>query len=579
MTTSRSHLLAMEKSVARADARATPLKLSGADDLRAKLEAGLATGDVASVMAVFDALMQKHDELGQKHDALAAKLERRELLIRHYQRVIYGRSSEKLSDDDVRQLVLLYGATEEEASAAEPQLVAREPADVEPEEQDRGGGRTKKGRHPGRTRLSASLERIVRDVPVSADERACCHCGTEMTTLRYVEHERVEFVPAKFVVHVERREVVVCKAPGCRKDAATAERVSTPAIETRVAPSVLAHLIEAKCDDALPIHRQRDQFARLGFEVPVNTLYGYWTCATDLLLPVADAVFGTVLDDPLCVAMDDTGIDVLDDSRGTGKYRGHLWCICGTTPLVAFRFTETWDADEIEPWIRATRPDAFIQIDDYKGYSALYEDVDGSKAPLVPPHRRLGCMMHVRRRFHEALKLGDKRAGFAVEMIRRIYEVEERARGKPPDEILKLRTEHSVPLLDSFDKWVDELRPKLGTTGYLADAARYAAAQRPFIRRCFTDGRFAIDNGRVERAIREPALGRKNFLFTGSPAAGARLAAAYTLVLSCRALGISTHDYLVDVISRIAAGWPARRLVELMPHNWAALRTSTAASA
>jgi transposase len=578
LTTSRSILFAAEKSVARADARATPLTLSGSDDLRAKLEAGLAIGDVASVLSVFDALMQKHDELGQKHDALAAKLQRRELLIRHYQRVIYGRSSEKLSDDDVRQLVLLYGATEEEASVAEPRLVAREPADVEPEEQDRSGGRTKKIRHPGRTRLSTTLERIVRDAPVPANERACCHCGTEMTTLRYVEHERVEFVPAKFVVHVERREVVVCKAAGCRKDAATAERVSTPA-ETRVAPSVFAHLIESKCDDALPIHRQCDQFARLGFEVPVNTLYGYWAYATDLLLPVADAVFGTVLDDALCVAMDDTGIDVLDGSRATGKYRGHLWCVCGTTSLVAFRFTESWDADEIEPWIRATRPDAFIQIDDYKGYSALYEDVDGSKAPLVPPHRRLGCMMHVRRRFHEALKLGDKRAGFAVEVIRRIYEIEERARGKPPDEILKLRTEHSLPLLDSFDKWIDDLRPKLGTTGYLAEATRYASAQRPFIRRCFTDGRFAIDNGRVERAIREPAIGRKNFLFTGSAAAGARLAAAYTLVLSCRALGISTHDYLVDVITRIAAGWPARQLVELMPQNWAASRRSTAASA
>ncbi|MBL8947394.1 MAG: transposase domain-containing protein [Myxococcales bacterium] len=67
-------------------------------------------------------------------------------------------------------------------------------------------------------------------------------------------------------------------------------------------------------------------------------------------------------------------------------------------------------------------------------------------------------------------------------------------------------------------------------------------------------------------------LGRKNFLFTGSVAAGARLAAAYTLVQSCRALGISTHEYLVDVLNKIANAWPARRLVELMPHNWAEAR-------
>ena len=142
-------------------------------------------------------------------------------------------------------------------------------------------------------------------------------------------------------------------------------------------------------------------------------------------------------------------------------------------------------------------------------------------------------------------------------------------RGKPPDERLAARQTKSVPVLDVFDAWVDDTRAKLGTTGHLAEALGYAHDQREFIRRCFSDGRFEIDNGRVERAIREPALGRKNFLFTGSLAAGERLAAAYTLVQSCRALGVSTRDYLIDVITKIAGGWPARRLAELMPQRWA----------
>ena len=44
-----------------------------------------------------------------------------------------------------------------------------------------------------------------------------------------------------------------------------------------------------------------------------------------------------------------------------------------------------------------------------------------------------------------------------------------------------------------------------------------------------------------------------------------RLAAAYSLVHSCRALGTPTREYLIDVIRKLEAGWPARRLAELMP--------------
>lgn len=182
--------------------------------------------------------------------------------------------------------------------------------------------------------------------------------------------------------------------------------------------------------------------------------------------------------------------------------------------------------------------------------------------------------MHVRRRFHDALKLGDKRAAKPVKWIAELYKVEKNARGRSPDERLALRTEHSLPLLDEFDAWVDEREGRLGKTSKLAEAVRYAKQQRAFVRRCFTDGHLEIDNGAVERAIREPALGRKNFLFTGSAVAARRLAAAYSLVQTCRALGLPTRDYLLDVITKIERRWPARRLTELLPHRWAELHSA-----
>jgi hypothetical protein len=180
-------------------------------------------------------------------------------------------------------------------------------------------------------------------------------------------------------------------------------------------------------------------------------------------------------------------------------------------------------------------------------------------------------MMHVRRRFHDALKLGDKRASEPIAFIRELYVIEAEAKeaGMDADARLVLRTQRSLPWLDKLDAWVDAHHKTLLPKERLGEACNYALAQRPFVRHCFSDGRVEIDNGLVERAIREPAIGRRNFHFTGSEKAAERLAAAYTLVQSCRALGISTRDYLIDVITKLEAGWPLRRIAELVPDRWA----------
>ncbi|HEX5660555.1 MAG TPA: IS66 family transposase [Polyangiales bacterium] len=400
-----------------------------------------------------------------------------------------------------------------------------------------------------------------------AEQRLCVCCQHEMQTVDVVEHERVEYVPAKVVVHVERREKLACRQSGCRGDITTAPRSEESGGRRRAGASLWAQLIEAKCDDGLPVERQRDQWLRLGFDVPANTLYTYWTHATSLLVPLAKIVHSMVLAEDI-VGVDDTSLPVLDKSRKAGIYKGHLWCFTGKR-LVAYAFTESWSADEVAPFLFAIN--GFIQCDDYKGYSRELKMPDGSRRVLVLPEQRLGCLMHVRRRFHEALKLGDKRAARGIELIAQLYDVERVAKeqGLGAAERLALRVERSLPVLDQFDAWVDQLRLTCLPTSPLGKVVGYAAHQRPFVRRCFTDGRFEIDNGHTERVLREPCIGRKNYLFTGSAAAAERLAAAYTLVQSCRLLGFGARDYLIDVLTKLDAGWPMRRIAELVPDRWA----------
>jgi transposase len=372
------------------------------------------------------------------------------------------------------------------------------------------------------------------------------------------------------LVYEEPREKLACRNPACRKDIVTAPRPGGEGARRRAGASLLAYLVESKCDDGMPIDRLRDQLHRLGFDIPINTLYTYWTHATKLLLPVAEILRAQVLADPI-VRVDDTALPVLDKTHKSGIYKGHLWVFAGVGPLVAYTFTKGWTADEISPYLSVI--DGFIQCDDYKGYSTQVTLPDGNKRTLVDPARRLGCMMHVRRRFHEALKLGDKRAARGIELIGALYEIERIAKdaGAGAEQRLELRSDFSLPLLDAFEAWVDDLTPRTLPRSPLGEALGYARHQRAYVRRCFTDGRFEIDNGLAERILREPCSGRKAYLFTGSEDAAHRLAGAYSLVQSCRLLGISTRDYLIDVLNKLDAGWPLRRIHELVPDQWARL--------
>ncbi len=113
-------------------------------------------------------------------------------------------------------------------------------------------------------------------------------------------------------------------------------------------------------------------------------------------------------------------------------------------------------------------------------------------------------------------ELGDKRAGFAVEVIRRLYEREAGQKDSTPEQRLAARLEHSLPLLAAFDHWIRRAR---GEAGQHRKAGR-SRALREGAARVHPALVCEIDNGRVARAIREPKIGRKNLLSTGRGALG-----------------------------------------------------------
>ena len=514
--------------------------------------------------------------------------ERLTWLVARANRFRFGRSTEKLSREELNELLLALGG---DASMVAPGTEPAVPTPPEPEQVDdaspvdepESAGATpdvpekkpKKRKRVRSMKIGPDVERIVTVVPLSKEECTCALCGAEMKVFGHVDHERIRYVPARIVVDVERREKAGCER--CRKDILVAPRRLTPAVARKVDASLLAKLVAEKCVLGLPLDRQRREIARLGLDIPDKTLQSYWAYATDLLEPIADATLSLVFGKSI-VAVDDSHLKTLDKGAKNGIFRGHLWCFVGTDgpvggpETIGYGYTPSWDAAEIADWFSAIEGD--IQCDGYAGYAREVElDDEGDKtAVAVPPERRLGCGMHIRSKFHDALLAKDLRAAVPLKHLADLYAIEAdcKARSLDAEARGEVRRRLSVPILDALDSWVDGIHPKLLPKSPLRRATTYAINQRAFFRRCFEDGRFEIDNGRVERRIRLFAVARRGFLFTGSVRGGERLAVAFTLVDNCLALGIDPERYLVDVIDRLERDWPLRRLSELIPANWAA---------
>ena len=102
----------------------------------------------------------------------------------------------------------------------------------------------------------------------------------------------------------------------------------------------------------------------------------------------------------------------------------------------------------------------------------------------------------------------------------------------------------------------------------LAEAIGYALNNWMALNRYADVGYLSIDNNAAERALRTVAIGRKNWLFAGSDKGGRTAAILYSMVGTCKRLGIDPWTYLRDVLTRLPE-LPADRLPDLLTNVWA----------
>ena len=137
-------------------------------------------------------------------------------------------------------------------------------------------------------------------------------------------------------------------------------------------------------------------------------------------------------------------------------------------------------------------------------------------------------------------------------MIRRLYDVEDRARPLDDDARRGLRQAEAVPILDRLREELDRLSSRLLPKSALAQAVTYALNQWQALCRYTQDGRLTIDNNVSERRLRDQAIGRKNWLFLGSDEAGPRAAVLCTIIAGAKRHRLEPWAYLRGVILQLS---------------------------
>jgi transposase len=441
-------------------------------------------------------------------------------------------------------------------------------------EEDEDEPRTKapRERPPTRQPAPAHLRRVPNPIEVPLAERPCPRCGVERTCIGHDVTEVIELIPAQVIVRQDQREKLACLH--CEGELVRAPVGDKVVVGGKLGNGLVIDMLVGKYGDGLPLHRQRERYARLGLLISVSTLVDQIAWITELLRPLWRAALAECIASKV-MHLDGTGLSVLDRDAAGGKRLGTLWGYVGDE-AAAYVYASTGKSVGQKPGemgpqdILALRKGPTV-ADASSVFEASFEE--------NPDLLECGCNTHARRYFVKALDAGDQRAALPLAAYKRLYKIEEEIRGLAPEAKLEARQKQSKPVFEELASWAETHQPYEPPASKLGAAIRYLLNHRVALGRFLESGLIPIDNGAVERLHVRTALTRKNFLFAGSDAGGERAAIAYTILSCCRINGVNPIEYLTDVLPKLTGRIRLMDLPALLPAPWKASRAAAALAA
>ena len=485
------------------------------------------------------------EQITRRDTALHAahtKIQALTLELAHLRRMRFGASSEALSAE---QRDLFQETLASDLAAAQAEL-ARQQGGV-PASSVAPAARSRAGRQP----LPEHLPRIEHQH--EPDSCSCATCGQDLVKIGEDIAEQLDVEPARFFVHRHIRPQYACRS---------CETVSAAPIPPAVIDGGLAAVglyvwvIIGKYLDHLPLYRLEQIAQRQEVALSRSTLAEWVGRIGVALQPLADRL-ALWLRQCSVLHADESPVRQLDPGAGKTK-RAYLWAyrtngLHTGPPIVVFDYQTSRAGAHAREFLHGWQ--GHLMVDDYGGYKALFA------ADIV----ELGCLAHARRKYFELnAAQPNPIAQEALERIGALYAIEAEGRDLTIEARSHLRQTQAQPLLAALHAWLINMRLNVAAGSGTANALDYSLKRWPALCRYATAGHLPIDNNPIENDIRPVAIGKKNWLFTGSERAGKRAAAIQSLLYTARLNGLDPAAWLRDTLEKLPT-CPNSQIDSLLP--------------
>jgi len=450
-------------------------------------------------------------------------------------RKLYGRSSEKTSVLTSGQLSFFDEAeTEAKSKAKEPDLKQVE-------------GYVRKKRDGQKMELLKNLPHEKKIFTLGKEDQYCLDCNSPLVPVgeEFVRTE-VEYIPAQVRVIDYYRVTFECR--NCRKQGLPYMEktpMPEPVIQHSMAsPSTVAWVMHQKFVNALPLYRQEKEWQSLGLNLSRATMANWIMVASrDWLTPILKLMHEKLLQEKYIHA-DETPVQVMNEEGRKNTTDSYMWVYAtgkyAKHPIRIF---------EYQPGRKGIYPQEFLK--GFKGY--LHTDAySGYKK--VDNITRCLCWTHLRRKFVEALPKDirdseDTLPGQGIAYCNKLFEIEKTLENLTSEERKKERLKQEKPVLEAFWAWAEESASKVLPKSKLGEALSYAINHKEDLMSYLQDGNCSISNNLAENCIRPFTIGRKNWLFSGSPQGATASATVYSIIETAKANDLNPYKYLEYILS------------------------------
>ena len=266
------------------------------------------------------------------------------------------------------------------------------------------------------------------------------------------------------------------------------------------------------------------------------------------------------------INIDETTLQVLHEPGRSPTTKSYMWIFRRgdpTKPVLLYQYHPTRSGDVVRTFLRDFQ--GYVQTDGYAAYNFLDYEKD---------IHHIGCWAHARRGFKNVIKAQGKNrkigaADEAIKYIKKLYGLEKHARRNDfsAEEIYQMRQTESKPILEGFFKWLSKKSLQTPPKGLLGKAVSYTLNQWNRLIGYIEDGHLTPDNNMAENSIRPFVIGRKNWLFSGTPEGAEASALLYSLIETAKANELEPYAYLRYIFDRLPTASSLEDYEALLPWN------------